>query len=1028
MQTLMHLFSKIFAVSKYGGVVFLLLILHVSAQANPVVSNIVSGQVSIQQANQVTTIQQTTPKAIIEWNSFNISAGETTHFQQPSGGVALNRINPSQGVSQIYGRLTATGQIILVNPAGIFFGPGSYVNVGGLIASTANISNADFLNDYYHFATTADSTGAVVNQGTLIAAEHGLIALIGGAVSNNGEIVANVGHVVLASGDVFVMSFVGNELVEFKVEEGVHRRVKDNQGNEMADGVTNNGSIIANGGQVIISAKDAAGVLDHVINMSGYVEVKSVYKRNGSIVISGGRHRGVVRIASRINASGNKVGEKGGSITISGHHIILTSDANLDANGHSGGGTIKIGGKPNRVGALPAAHAIVMEEGATISANANVTGNGGNVVLWSEEYTHANGSISAKGGSNSGNGGLVETSSHQILVVGALSVDTSSAHGQSGEWLLDPANITIGLAANARVNASSPFTPTAANSFLNVNTLTNALALNNVTVYTSNDGFAGLGDINVTAPISWTSAFNLTLSAYHSINVSNATTITNTGGGNVSLIADNAGTGSGTVTFGVGSNVVLSGGTVEVFYNPTVFGVPDTIYVGGTASTDYQLINSLGAEDGSTPRSLAALSKTPSLWSQNFGLAKNIDASATSAWDSGQGFTPIGDGGTSYTGHFSGRQFMISNLYINRSTDLIALFGNITGTGTLSHLTLVNPNITGRYLVGGMVGSYSGTLLSDLHVTGGTITGDQNAAGNVFVGGIVGWNLYSTINNVSNSATISGGSLVGGIAGDNLGNLSNSINTGLILGANGAQAVGGIAGYANVGTISNALNTGDIYVIGDAFWIGGAVGYIDTDSTTLINIINTGKVTVTGMGNYVGGFGGAIYPTANLITINNTFTSGLVTVGDNSNTATVGGYIGANFVAGNYSNNKVAINLSGIEGINAVAGTDSINYYIADAVFVEPIVPVNPIVPNLPIPVLTTAELSLNISAIVNQPLFNNRDNNNDSPAVVINEIVVDNASSNGVLLNTDHLRASKECYISGNRQTGNCDLAVVRY
>ena len=98
-------------------------------------------------------------------------APQTTHFQQPAGGVTLNRINPSQGASQIYGRLTATGQIILVNPAGFYFGPGSFVNVGGIIASTANITDADFLNNYYHFSNSSSFNGAIVNQGQIIAAE-----------------------------------------------------------------------------------------------------------------------------------------------------------------------------------------------------------------------------------------------------------------------------------------------------------------------------------------------------------------------------------------------------------------------------------------------------------------------------------------------------------------------------------------------------------------------------------------------------------------------------------------------------------------------------------------------------------------------------------------------------------------------------------------------------------------------------------------------------------------------------------------
>ncbi|RDI36216.1 two-partner secretion domain-containing protein, partial [Aquicella lusitana] len=140
-----------------------------SAYSNPALDNVAAGQVSIQQAPNSTVINQSSQKAIINWKSFNIGQSESTHFQQPAGGVALNRISPTQGPSSIYGRLTATGQIILMNPAGIFFGPSAYVNVGGLIATTANISNQDFLNGNYRFTHVSPYSGSIINEGQIIA-------------------------------------------------------------------------------------------------------------------------------------------------------------------------------------------------------------------------------------------------------------------------------------------------------------------------------------------------------------------------------------------------------------------------------------------------------------------------------------------------------------------------------------------------------------------------------------------------------------------------------------------------------------------------------------------------------------------------------------------------------------------------------------------------------------------------------------------------------------------------------------------
>ncbi len=234
-------------------------------------NNVASGNVSIQQTSNVETINQSTSKAIINWQSFNIGQQQATHFIQPNGGITLNRISPTQGASQIYGELTATGQIILINPAGINFGPSAVVNVGGLIATTANITDQNFLNGNYQF--TNAGPGAITNSGQLLAAEHGLIALVGSNVTNDGLIKANLGNVVLASGSAFTVNF-GDDMVNFTV-------------GGISSNVTNDGRIIANGGQVLITAAAAQNVLDNVINVNGYIDAKSVKQQNGTITIAG---------------------------------------------------------------------------------------------------------------------------------------------------------------------------------------------------------------------------------------------------------------------------------------------------------------------------------------------------------------------------------------------------------------------------------------------------------------------------------------------------------------------------------------------------------------------------------------------------------------------------------------------------------------------------------------------------------------------------------------------------------------------
>lgn len=820
--------------------------------ANPVLNNVAAGNIDIQQLPNSTVINQSSQKAIINWQSFNIGAQESTHFQQPVGGIALNRISPTQGASSIYGSLTATGQIILVNPAGLFFGPSAYVNVGGLIASTADISNQNFLNGNYQFTHVDGYGGSIINQGTIIAANNGLIALIGNRVSNEGLIQAKLGKVVLASGHAVTLSFAGNDLINFAID----------QKSTSVGGVNNTGSIIADGGTIIVSAKAAQSVLDNVINMEGVLQARSVGQKDGEIILLGDTEAGVVRVAGDIDVSGKGINERGGNIKITGYNIWLDSNANLDASGSVGGGNIYIGGNYQGKGPLPNANALVFNSNARLAADALTNGNGGEIILWSDFLTKAYGSISARGGVLNGDGGFVETSSHGTLDVNGARVDLQAVQGKMGNWLLDPADLTICTACSTTaIFASDIFSPDTTSSNLLVTDLTTALNSANIVVMTTSGGSGGLGDIIVNTSINWTSANSLTLSAYHDITVSLANSITNTGGGSLVLRADNTGTGSGTVSFGTG-NVALSGGsgTVNVYYNPTTFGTQDTIYtVGlGTTPTKYMLINSLGASGDTTTRSLASLSNNSGFWSvgNNYALAKNIDASATSGWNSGAGFTPIGVEVTPFAGQFDGQGYVISNLYINAPFSTSGEGGGVGfigwNSGSLTNIGLQNINVSGNFYVGGLAGQNNGTITNSYST--GSVSGAQN------IGGLVGQNYYSgSIVNSYSSATVTSsnnafytGALAGGLSGYNYATISNSYATGNVI---GVDFVGGLVGYGYGGSISNAYATGNVTASGSN--IGGFLGYINgsTINNSFWDTATTGQSV--GVGG-TGPFGGTI--------------------------------------------------------------------------------------------------------------------------------------------------------------------------
>jgi len=131
----------------------------------PTGGRVVGGQADIQPAGHaVLNVNQSSQSAVINWNSFNLGSAATVNFLQPNSSAAvLNRVldaNPSQ----IYGRITAPGQVFFTNPSGMYFAPSASVDVGSFTATTHGIGTADFMAGHYRF-TREGATGAIVNEG-----------------------------------------------------------------------------------------------------------------------------------------------------------------------------------------------------------------------------------------------------------------------------------------------------------------------------------------------------------------------------------------------------------------------------------------------------------------------------------------------------------------------------------------------------------------------------------------------------------------------------------------------------------------------------------------------------------------------------------------------------------------------------------------------------------------------------------------------------------------------------------------------
>jgi filamentous hemagglutinin family protein len=268
-----------------------------AAHALPTGENVVQGGVTVSRPGaQTMQINQTTAKGIVNWQSFSIGSGEHVNVTQPSASsVLLNRV-VGNSPTEIFGQLTANGQVFLVNPNGVLFAPGASVSVGGLFASSLAISDADFLAGQYRFARDG-TAGDVVNQGEIVAL-NGYAALAGPRVRNDGRIIANLGTVALAAGDRVTLDMVGDGLINVSVDQAA-----------LNASAVNTGILQADGGRVLMSAKTAHALLDTVINNTGTIRANRMAERDGTIVLEAGEF-------GTIDSSG--ILEASGGITITG--------------------------------------------------------------------------------------------------------------------------------------------------------------------------------------------------------------------------------------------------------------------------------------------------------------------------------------------------------------------------------------------------------------------------------------------------------------------------------------------------------------------------------------------------------------------------------------------------------------------------------------------------------------------------------------------------------------------------------------
>ncbi|MBN2315153.1 MAG: filamentous hemagglutinin N-terminal domain-containing protein [Sedimentisphaerales bacterium] len=528
--------------------------------ANVQGGNVTYGQAEIRQTNpDRVDILQSSHKAVIQWDSFDIGLNETVHFEQPSAqSLALNRILDNNA-STILGRLSATGRIFLINPNGILFGQNAQVDVSGLLATTIDISDEDFENGHYDFSILGSPDGYVVNQGAITAREGGMVAMVAPWVRNEGVISARLGQVSLTSAETFTLDMYGDGLVQIAVDDEPAAPLIDETGQPVTSLVENAGTIAAEGGRVFLTARSAGAFVDRAIDMSGIIEATSLTEQNGEIVLQGG-DEGDVRVTGTLNASAGESGATGGIIKILGERVGLFQEAIVDVSGDNGGGQAYIGGAYQGGDALRAAEQTQVGQNAQIIADAGQTGDGGQVVVWADHTTHYYGNISSRGGEQSGDGGQVEVSGKENLTF-LGSVDTSAPNGNVGELLLDPTDaviVAVGDSETADLTAVDEFADPDVggdgDTKISVDAINNAAA--DVTVQASQD-------LTVDTEIDIKNAgVDLSLIAKRHLNVNKEIF---TDGGDLLLQSDEDDNGTGTTRLNIetaGSRIQTGGGMV----------------------------------------------------------------------------------------------------------------------------------------------------------------------------------------------------------------------------------------------------------------------------------------------------------------------------------------------------------------------------------------------------------------------------------------------------------------------------------
>ncbi|AYJ79820.1 hypothetical protein AN286_06520 [Aliarcobacter cryaerophilus ATCC 43158] len=893
--------------------------------AAPSGGTVTSGSANISQNGKVTDITQSTQKASINWNKFNIASDETVNFKQPnSSSITLNRVVGNEK-SIINGALNANGQVWIINSNGVLFGKGASINTSGLLATTKDISDADFQAGNYKF--TGNSKESVINLGTIDVVNGGSVILAANEVRNEGTIKAIKGKIHLVGANEYSVNLNGNSLVNLTVNKGVLDAL-----------VQNSGTIIANGGEIYLTTNAVNELLKGVVNNTGVIEANSLAGITGHVELFA--HGGTANVAGTINATDGFVETSGDKVKIDDSFkvkadkwLIDPTDFTIAASGGDiSGATLSntLAGANVEIQSVSGAKGtkgdINVNDTITWSSDKKLTLNAQNDIFINKEITssHANGKLELLYGQKAvaaGNTSDYHVNAKVNLKAGQNFITKKGSDGTATDWIVVNAS-NMNSAMNTDKTKSyvlgEDITLSGTNNWTSIGTLSAKFkgkfdglghTISNLSIIDNSSDYIGLFGHTEYATIQNIGLVN--------VDIKGKDYVGGLAGKHLGIIRNSYITGSIEGTQYVGGLVGLNG-TISVpgyiknsYANATVKG---TKFVGGLAGN---------ANEGGIDYSYASGSVTGT--EEVYGLSRNIQNNITKSFYDKEANTAIMSDSATYgrtkaeiLDAFSGKEAWLVGGARDEGYTLIELtlpalktfntsvttlfaggFGTVNDAYTITNWNqLQNINYawftknknykllnnisstTAGYMGTGEgwnpIGTFSGNFdglghsISDLYIN--RPFNRQSLFGQTEDASIVNVNLINV--NITGNNEV--GALVGSAIETHIENVSSS---GKVV---GEEEVGGLVGYMTDSAITVLKSHSSAEVTGIEN-VGGLVGQLD--NSAIRESYSTGKVTGIGTSKNIGGLVGmSLYST-----IENSYATGEV-----SGATNVGGLVGRN--------------------------------------------------------------------------------------------------------------------------------------